>query len=50
VAPRACAIVAFIWPWFGTAQVEWHVAIVDPLLVSAESIPGYGGSGGHCPL
>jgi len=31
VAPRACAVVAFGRPRFGTAQVEWHLAIVDPL-------------------
>jgi len=31
VAPRACAVVAFVRPRFGTAQVEWHLAIADPM-------------------
>src|SRR5262249_13785607 len=28
VAPRACAVVAFVRPRFGSAPVEWHLAIV----------------------
>jgi hypothetical protein len=41
VVPRACAVVAFVRPRFGTAPVEWRLAIVDPLLVTrldAESL------------
>src|SRR5262245_27493127 len=28
VAPRVCAVVAFVRPRFGSAPVEWHLAIV----------------------
>jgi hypothetical protein len=41
VAPRACAVAAFVRPRGGTAPVERHLAIVDPLLVTrldAESL------------
>jgi hypothetical protein len=34
VAPFAYAVAAFLRPGVRTAQVEWHLAIVDPLLVA----------------
>src|SRR6516162_4163518 len=43
VVPRACAVAAFVRPRFGTALAQWHLAIVDPLLVTrldAESLLG----------
>jgi hypothetical protein len=46
VAPCACAVAAFVRPRFRAAQVEWHLAIVDPLLVArldAESLLGSAG-------
>src|SRR5262252_7938353 len=42
-SPRACAVAAFVRPRFGTALAQWHLAIVDPLLVTrldAESLLG----------
>src|SRR6266446_1087957 len=46
VVPCACAVAAFVRPRFGTAPVEWDLAIVDPLLVTrlgAESLFGSAG-------
>src|SRR6516162_6963753 len=46
VVPRACAVAAFVRPRFGTAPVEWDLAIVDPLLVArldAKSLLGSAG-------
>ena len=46
MAPCACAVAAFVRPRFRAAQVEWHLAIVDPLLVArldAESLLGSAG-------
>jgi hypothetical protein len=46
VVPGACAVAPFIRPRFGTAPVEWHLAIVDPLLVArldAKSLLGSAG-------
>jgi hypothetical protein len=34
VHPGTCFVVAFVRPRFGTAPIEWHLAIVDPLLVA----------------
>jgi hypothetical protein len=34
VGPRTCLVIAFVRPRFGTAPIEWHLAIVDPLLVA----------------
>ena len=46
MAPRACAVAAFVRPRFGTALAEWDLAIIDPLLVArldAESLLGSAG-------
>jgi hypothetical protein len=46
VVPGACAVAAFVRPRFGTAPVEWDLAIVDPLLVTrlgAKSLLGSAG-------
>src|SRR5262249_32949252 len=43
---HACAVVAFVRARFRTAQVGWHFAIVDPLLVARLAAePLLGGAG-----
>jgi hypothetical protein len=45
VAPRACAVAAFVRPWLRTAQSGRHLAIVDALLVARLAAqPLFGGS------
>src|SRR5260221_855620 len=49
VAPRACAVAAFVRPWLRTAQSGRHLAIVDALLVARLAAqPLFGGSRRLC--